>query len=211
MPMPDEGLCIDHVIYGFVDIDATAGRLLRDYGLGSVPGGRHLGGTTNRIVPLEPPSFLELLGVGDTTLPDGAWLAHTLSGHDRVLWWALGTHDIEESARRRGLEVQHGTMEMANGTSAHFRTAGMPRYPLPFFVAPDLDDDARLAVWRERYASAGHESAPAGYTFVEARESAEYLTAWLGDHGLPIRYSPDPGHGIARVGIQTARGEIVLE
>jgi hypothetical protein len=209
--MSDEGLFVDHIIYGCVDIDATAERLRRDYGLGAVDGGRHLGGTTNRIIPLEPPTFLELLGVGDTSLADAAWLAQVLDGQDRVLWWALGTQDIDESARRRGLPVQHGTMEMANGATATFRTAGMPRYPLPFFVAPDLDDASRLAVWRERYAEAGHESTPGAYTFVEVREPAEYMTAWLGDHGLDVRHTSAPGHGISRVGIQTARGEIVLE
>jgi hypothetical protein len=208
--MAGEGFVIDHVIYGAVDVDATAERLLRDFGLGAVPGGRHLGGTTNRIIPLEPPTFLELLGIGDTSLADGAWLAQTLGGRDRVLWWALGVDDIEDAARRRGLEVQHGTMEMSNGATAAFRTAGMPRYPLPFFVAPEIDDAARLEIWRERYEAAGHESAPGAYTFVEVAEPAEYLDAWLGDHGLPVHHTPVPGHGITRFGIQTARGEIVI-
>src|SRR3990170_2594576 len=59
-PSSREGpaMFIDHVIYGVVDVDATAERLRREHGLGSLPGGRHLGGTTNRLVPLEPPTFL---------------------------------------------------------------------------------------------------------------------------------------------------------
>ena len=209
--MAGEGFFIDHVIYGAVDVDATAQRLLRDYGLGSVPGGRHLGGTTNRIIPLKPPTFLELLGIGDTSMADGAWLEHTLGGRDRPLWWALGVNDIEDSAHRRGLEVQHGTMEMSNGTTVRFRTAGMPRYPLPFFVAAELATADRLDIWLERYAAAGHAAAPGAYTFVEVAEPAEYLGAWLGDHGLPVRHTPTPGRGITRFGIETDRGEIVIE
>jgi hypothetical protein len=209
--MAGEGFFIDHVIYGCVDIDATADRLRRDYGLGSLPGGHHLGGTTNRIIPLEPPTFLELLGIGDTSLSDGAWLAQVLEGQDRVLWWALGVDDIEESARRRGLPVQHGTMEMSNGTTARFRTAGMPRYPLPFFVAPDADDQQRVRIWRERYEAAGHDVAPGTFTFVEVGEPAGYLDAWLGDHQLPVRHTAIPERGITRFGIATANGEIVLE
>ena len=114
-----EGLYIDHVIYGVVDVDATAERLRRDYGLGSVSGGIHLGGTTNRVVPLAPPSYLELLGVGDPALSDGAWLSQTLGGRDRVLWWVLGVDDLDDAARRRGLPIQSGTMEMADGSSRH--------------------------------------------------------------------------------------------
>ena len=209
--MSDEGFFIDHVIYGAVDIDATAERLRHDYGLGSLPGGRHLGGTTNRIIPLAPPTFLELLGIGDTSKADGAWLAQTLQGRDRVLWWALGVRNIEESAQRRGLPVQHGVMEMSDGTTAHFRTAGMPRYPLPFFVAPEQEEAGRLRHWQERYDTAGHTCEPGAFTFVEVGEPAEYLDSWLGDHGLPIRHTAVPGHGITRFGIATRDGEIVLE
>jgi hypothetical protein len=209
--MAGEGFFIDHVIYGAIDIDATAERLRRDYGLGSLPGGKHLGGTTNRIIPLEPPTFLELLGIGDTSRADGAWLAQVLRGRDRVLWWALGVDDIEDSAQRRGLSVQHGVMEMNNGAAARFRTAGMPRYPLPFFVAPDVEDAERLQIWRERYAAAGHDSAPGTFSFVEVGEPPGYLDSWLGVHGLPVRHTAVPGHGITRFGIATADGEIVLE
>ena len=106
--MSSEGLYIDHVIYGVVDIDAAAAYLREEHGLGAVPGALHHGGTTNMFVPLRPPLFLELLGVGDTTLADGAWLEQTLGGRDRPLWWALAVDDLDETASRRGLQVQGG-------------------------------------------------------------------------------------------------------
>ena len=205
----DEGMYVDHVILGVVDVDATAERLRREHGLGSVPGGIHLGGTTNRLVPLQPPLFLELLGVGDPSLADAAWLAETLRGEDRLIWWVVGVRDIDETARRRGLPVVTGTMDMADGrTASSFRTAGTPRYPLPFFIAYDLDPEARLRRWEARYREAGHESDPGGFTFVEVGGSPA-VDAWLGDHGLPIRVAGE-GARIRGVGIATDRGEVVI-
>lgn len=209
--MADEGFYIDHVIYGAVDVDATAQRLRDEYGLGGITGGIHLGGTTNLLVPLEPPTFLELIGIGDTSLADGAWLERTLAGSDRVLWWVLGVRDLEDTARRRGLPIQNGTMPMASGHTARFRTAGMPRYPLPFFVDYGGTPAARLELWERRLADADHQRTPGTFSFVEVGEPADYLDAWLGDHGLPVRHSALPGRGIKRVGIATDEGEIVLE
>jgi hypothetical protein len=206
--MTTEGMYIDHVIYGVMDIDAAAERLRDEHGLGSVPGGVHLGGTTNRLVPLAPPTFLELLGVGDTSLADAAWLAQTLDGHDRVLWWVLGVDDLDETARRRGLPIRTGTMEMADGARTTFQTAGMERYPLPFFIGYGADHEARMRTWQARSREAGHVCEPGGFTFVEAG-GPELLDAWLGDHGLPLRHGSAPS-GISAVGIETDRGEVVI-
>lgn len=207
--MAGEGMYIDHVIYGCVDVDAAADRLRRDHGLGSVPGGLHLGGTTNRLVPLAAPTFLELLGVGDPERPDGAWLAATLAGRDRPLWWVIGVDDLDETARRRGLAVQEGTMAMADGSEARFRTAGMPRYPLPFFIDYAGDRDMRHRVWEERYRDAGHSCHPGSFTFVEVGGPPELLENWLGDHDMPVRHG-GPTLGIRSVGIATDRGEVTL-
>jgi hypothetical protein len=208
--MRTEGLYIDHVIYGVVDIDAAAERLRREHGLGSVPGAIHLGGTTNLIVPLAPPTFIELLGVGDPTLGDGAWLSQTLAGRDRVLWWALGTDDLDESARRRGLPVQSGRMDMSDGPPRTFRTTGMPQFPLPFFISYDIETEARLQLSETRYRDARHECEPGAFAFVEAGGAPEFLDTWLGDHGLPVRHAPTTAPGICAVGIETARGQVVI-
>lgn len=207
--MAGEGLYIDHVIYGCLDIDATAERLNREHGLGSVPGGVHLGGTTNRLVPLAPPTFLELLGVGDPARPDGAWLAAALEGRDRPLWWAIGVDDLDETARRRGLAVQGGTMEMADGSQARFRTAGMPRYPLPFFVEYAGSPAARMRAWQDRYRAAGHACEPGALTFVEVGGPPEILEGWLGDHEMPVRHGGET-LGIRAAGIATADGDVLI-
>ena len=70
---------IDHVIYATRDLDDAAGRIERELGLVSLPGGRHEGlGTQNRIVPLGG-GYLELLAVAD--LPEA-----TASDFGRGLW-----------------------------------------------------------------------------------------------------------------------------
>ncbi len=209
--MSDEGFFIDHVIYGCVDIDVTSRRLRDEYGLGAVPGGKHLGGTTNRFVPLGSNTFLELLGIGDTSKSDGAWLEASLRGQDRVLWWCLGVNDLDDTAARRGLPIQAGEGTNEDGQTITFRTAGMPRYPLPFFIALRGSEEERTRTWRERYAAAEHTSAPAEYTFVEVGDHEAVLDGWLGpDHGLPIRYAPGSGPGVHACGIATADGEIVI-
>ena len=210
MTLMTEGMYIDHVIYGVLDVDAAAERLRREYGLGSVPGGIHLGGTTNLIVPLAPPTFLELLGIGDPALGDGAWLSQALAGRDRVLWWALGVDDLDETARRRGLPIQVGMMDMADGPRRTFRTAGMHRYPLPFFLAFEMDLDSRMRLWQDRYREARHDCEPGAFTFVEVGDTRELLDAWLGDHLMPVRHGSDTTSGIHGLGIATADGEIVI-
>lgn len=209
-PVASEGFFIDHVIYGVVDIDAAAERLRSEYGLGSVPGGIHLGGTTNRIVPLKPPLYLELLGVGDPTLADAAWLQQALGGEDRVLWWVLGTDDLDATAARRGLPVQEGVMKMAAGPELTFRNAGMHRYPLPFFVEYGAPPAQRLAKMTDWYEAAGHTCAPGGFSFVEVGEPEPFLEGWLGDHGLPVRHDGSGHIGIHAVGIETSAGEVVI-
>lgn len=208
--MPHEDLHIDHVVYGVLDIDAAAERLRQGHGLGSVSGGRLQGGVTNRIVPLEPPIFLELLGVSDPNQPDGAWLSDRLAGQDQVIWWCLGVADIHEAAAQRGLPVHTGEMEMVDGPPRLFRTAGMPNYPLPFFISFDMDDEERMHLREQRYLEAAHECEPWGYTFVEVGDTPELLSAWVGEHDLPLRHVPNTPSGIHAAGIATDRGEVVL-
>ncbi len=207
--MASEGLYIDHVIYGAVDIDVAAARLRDEHGLNAIPGGLHLGGTTNMFVPLRPPLFLELLGVGDTEKPDGAWLTQVLGGRDRPLWWVLGVDDLDDAAARRGLPIRGGQGDTADGTRISFRSAGMPRFPLPFFIDYPVDKARRLETWKQRLREANHECTPGGFTFVEVGEPPEVLDAWLGDHGLPVRHAGGPV-GLRSVGIETDRGEVVL-
>lgn len=209
-----EGLFIDHVIYGVVDTDRACDRLREEFGLGSVPGSPHLGGTSNRIVPLGPECFLELLGIADTSKSDGAWLEATLQGQDRILWWCLGVNDLDAAAESRGLPIQVGQVrngETEEDNELTFRTAGMPQYPLPFFLELMSEREKRHRIQAERYEAAAHACGPTGFTWVEVGDYQPVLEGWLGpDHGLPVRYAPGTGPGIHACAIATADGEIVL-
>lgn len=200
---------IDHVIYGVTDVDEAAERLRRDYGLGSLPGGRHLGGTTNRLIPLEPPTFLELLGVGDTSKGDAAWLEATLKGRDRPIWWALGVDDIQAEADRLGMPVHAATMQFQEGGESSFRVVGMPLYPLPFFIRYGTDWPERRVQWAERLRRAKHDVEPGTFTFVEVGGVESQLHDWIGSTELPMRVV-DGYPGIRSVGIEIDGKEIVL-
>lgn len=208
----DEGFFIDHVIYGVVNVDAAAARLRDEFGLGSVPGRAHLGGTSSRIIPLGPVTFLELLGIQDTSKEDGAWLEATLQGQDRILWWCLGVKDLDDTAARRGLPLRVGQVRDPNDRDElTFRSAGMPRYPLPFFIELMGDPENRARIQAERYAAAKHECEPTDFTFIEVGDHEPVLDGWLGPgHGLPIRYAPLTGPGAHACGIATRDGEIVI-
>ena len=99
---------------------------------------------------------------------------------------------------------------MPDGSSRAFRTAGMPRYPLPFFVSYDVDPEARLRLSKTRYRAAGHECEPGAFAFVEVGDAPGLLDAWLGDHGLPVRHVPTTAPGIHAVGVETPGGQVVI-
>ncbi len=101
-------------------------------------------------------------------------------------------------------------MDMADGSQSTSRTAGMPRYPLPFFISFEIDPAARVRLSRGRYCEAGHDCEPGAFTVVEAGDAPERLDAWLGNDGLPVRHGPDKTPGMHAVGIQTERGEVVI-
>ena len=138
----------------------------------------------------------------------GAWvIMPTPSTPDASDWRSTHTVDLDETARRRGLPIESGRMEMVDGSLTTFRTAGMPRYPLPFFISFDFDPEARMRLRQARYREAGHDCGPGAFTFVEVGDTPEPLGAWLGDNGLPVRHEPGRLPGINAVGIETSRGE----
>jgi hypothetical protein len=56
-------LWIDHVIWAVADLDEAGERFDHELGLRSFFGGVHPEGTANRIVPLRPPQYIELIAV----------------------------------------------------------------------------------------------------------------------------------------------------
>jgi hypothetical protein len=102
-------LRLDHVIYAVEDFDDATKHFWSEYGLASVPGGRHTGhGTGNWIVPLGS-SYVELMGVLDReeadSSPMGSWLERRIGDGGGLVALCLATDDIESISNRLGLNA----------------------------------------------------------------------------------------------------------
>jgi hypothetical protein len=205
-------LRIDHVVLAVGDLEEAATRVWDELGLGSVPGGRHPGwGTGNRIVPLGQ-DYVELLAVADpaeaASSPVGSWIASASRSGDHLAAWCVAAGDIDGVARRLGLAVRPGSRSLPDGHTLSWRSAGFDGVPerpdLPFFIS--WDGPPELHPGRAR---AEHRVVPRGIAWIEVASDRARLRGWLGGEEVPVRVaSGEPG--IRAVGIQTARGEIVL-
>jgi hypothetical protein len=115
---------IDHVIMGVSDPVRVAAALRERFGLGTIPGGLHPGGTRNWLIPLEPPQYLELLYVADrevvATGPSAGLLARDLTT-DPLFAWALRTDDIDAVGRRLNIAPMPGSVQNPDGSHARWR------------------------------------------------------------------------------------------
>jgi hypothetical protein len=203
---------IDHVVYGVQDLEAAATRMKAEFGLGSVPGGRHPGwGTGNRIVPLGP-NYIELLAAVDRGEVERSELGQSLlaavADGDRFLGWCVSTEDVEAVAARLGLPVAVGTRERPDGTVLRWRSAGLDRAlaepSLPFFITWDIPEDLHPG-----QAEADHVARPRGIEWLEIGGDALRLNEWLQGFELPVRVVGGPP-GVLAVGIAAEPDEIVI-
>jgi hypothetical protein len=198
---------LDHVVYVTRDLDETAAQLEQTHGLRFLPGGRHAGGTSNVVAPLEPPQYFELLAFeegADALTPE---IEALIDGGRTLLGWGIAVDDIEVVAARLGCEVESGSITRDDGTTGSWRMVGSDDLSLPFFVAYD-DADLRLGQWQDRVREAGNDDF-GGFTFVEVGGDPASVRAWLGNSNLPVRFvSGRPG--VHAVGIAGPAGEIVI-
>jgi hypothetical protein len=200
---------LDHVICGTRDLDRTAAVLEQEHGIRFLPGGRHPGGTVNRVAPLAPPQYLELISVESVLDAETRKLDALIEEGRAFLGWAIAVDDIQAVADRMGRPVQAGSIAAADGSTASWRFAYDPDDDsLPFFISYDADSDARMRRWRERVDAAGM-TGFGGFTFVEVAADREHIRRLVGDADLPIRHASGPP-GIHAVGIGGPAGEIVL-
>jgi len=194
------------------DLATAAQEVEARYGLASVQGGRHAGwGTVNRIVPLGE-TYLELIAVADETEAArssfGRWVAGARSRGGRPLGWAVRTHELDEIARRLGLEVGAGSRPSRDGRLLRWRLAGMEQAAaepsLPFFIdwAPGSTFPGRIRV--------AHRSSDLKIAELQLRGDADRLADWLGAHRLPITVRPGTA-AVAGITLAGAAGEIVLD
>jgi Glyoxalase-like domain len=179
-------LALDHVLVPVSDLDIATADIESRYGLSSVEGGRHPAwGTANRIIPLGD-SYLELVAVVDREMAAqatfGRWIAGATGG--RPLGWAVRTDAIDAVGRRLGLTVVPGSRATPEGGSIAWRSAGLEvaalEPGLPFFIE-----------WADGTAHPGatpvrHPGGPAKLKQVSIAGDPARISAWLGDHELPL-------------------------
>jgi hypothetical protein len=186
-------LWIDHVILAVGDLDTASNRLLKEHGLASFVGGRHIGqGTGNRIVPLGD-CYIELMGVVDEaeakTTPLASWIRCHISDGDHLAGWCLATDDLDSIAERVGVTPVPMQRRRPDGVLLSWRLAGlkvaMEEPPLPFFIEWNVtveDHPGR--------AEAAHRRPAAGISKIELSGSSQRLAEWIGDHELPVHFAP---------------------
>ncbi|MEO6997451.1 MAG: VOC family protein [Terracoccus sp.] len=135
---------LDHVVVAVTDLELAAQELFDEYGLASIPGGRHPDwGTANRIVPMGG-SYLELVEVVDPNVAAqsgfGRWVASARTGDGgfRPLGWSVRTDDLAAVCQRLGLSAVGGSRQADDGRVVDWALAGVDQAAaepsLPFFI-----------------------------------------------------------------------------
>jgi Glyoxalase-like domain len=206
------GLELDHVLIAVSDLGAAGRELEARHGLASIDGGRHPGwGTANRIVPLAD-AYLELVAVvddaeaGQSTF--GRWVARAAPAPAMLFGWAVRTDDLDQVARRLGLEVAAGSRATRGGRLLEWRMAGVAQAAaepsFPFFIewGQSTPLPGRTALT--------HRTAGARIAELNLEGDADRLAAWLGRHRLPITVRPGTPR-LRSVVLTVTAGEIVLD
>ncbi len=204
---------IDHVIIAVNDLHAAA-TLLRDrLGLNAIGGGTHPMGTANRVVPLPPPQYIELLAIGDEKVaaanPFGRGLQARLAGGDCLLGWAVSVSDIEAEAARLGRPLIPGEWHGPDGTVGRWHNifADIDDFDkLPFFIRYEGENSDRHEA---RYAEADSPARPGCIAWLEVGGERQRMTDWLGDDSLPLLFD-GANPGLHTVAIDSPHGEIVI-
>ena len=152
-------------------------------------------------------SYLELISVVDPRVAAGSsfgrWVDNGATGSGRPIGWAVRTSGLDEIAGRLGITVRNGSRVTPSGEELRWRSAGVDEAiaepSLPFFI--EWADGVRLP---------GMENPrPETISRLVLEGSPDRLTAWLGEHSLPIRVVSGPAE-VAAVVLSTPKGEIIL-
>src|SRR5947208_10720523 len=112
---------IDHVILNVDDLDGAA-RTFRDrYGLVALPGGVFPDGVANRVIPLDPPQYIELIAVVDRAAAERLMPSDERTQFEsRRGWmgWGISCIDIERVSARTGVSVVAGSIQDDEGTTS---------------------------------------------------------------------------------------------
>jgi hypothetical protein len=208
----DRDMQIDHVVTLVPDAGAAVERLLNEHGLGSEQGPYlPFAGTRGFNVPLEPPTYLEVLAIENRDAAEGsksgrAALDRARAGYG-IFAWAVLVGDLELVSERLGIEIFDFTLPQADGTLRGWRAIAGPPH-LPFFIDYPNNGD-RLGRWQAMYDRVGHTSAPSGFSELTISGSPSEMRDWLGPNDLPLRFIGG-ADGIHSARISTASGDVLI-
>jgi len=171
------------------DLAAASAAFEARYGLTTVEGGRHPDwGTANRIVPLGA-TYVEIVAVVEDGQARkstfGRWIQEDATNDGHLLGWAVRTENLGDVARRLDLTTDSGSRRRADGTLLRWRYAGIAEAAadpsLPFFIE-----------WDPGSALPGRAATSPQPTIAKVglRGHPDKLSAWLGEHALPIEIEP---------------------
>jgi hypothetical protein len=197
---------IDHLMYAVADLEETERRFAADHGLRATGSGEHPEfGTRNRIVPVGPGQYIELMAVGDdgSGHPLARAVAEAAGDGGRPLALCLRPDDLDTLARRLSLEIRPGERHNPGGEVLRWRLAGIEAAlgpeRLPFFI--DWQGaEGRLD--RQH----GDAAVTNGIEWVEYGADRARLAEWVGADEVPLRMvEGEPGpHAIGlRRGAET--------
>jgi hypothetical protein len=142
-------LGIDHLVIAVPDPDAAAAELEAAVGLAATGGGRHPGGTFNRLAWLGD-SYVELIGVSDREAAATTWVGaaavRALEAGGGFATWAISTDDLDaDRARLLALgadlgEPRAGERARPDGGVVRWRLsapAGLGPLEPPFLIEHD--------------------------------------------------------------------------
>lgn len=205
------------------DLEEAAERFLREYGLESLPGGRHPGrGTANRIIPLGS-DYLELITVADAgeaaALPASRRVAQAIAAGRTYSAWAVRTDDLDAMRAhlaRRGFrlpELTPGARTRPDGVRLEWRMQETVQdaapSPLPFLIEWKLPAGQYPGEMQ-----AAHPSGAAGMAAVVLADpdppAAEALLGEVLGDGLEYRVERGDFAGLVAVEVATPSGRMVI-
>jgi hypothetical protein len=207
-------LRLDHVMYVVADLDGAARRIRFEHGLDSYPGGEHVGfGTHNRIIPLGPGQYVELMAVKDEGVaqrnPVGRNILQWADEGEGFRVWCLATDDIDAVAMRLDIEPRPWTRALPDGSELRWRLVGaeqaMADPSLPLFIqwdVPPTDHPSSVTV--------DHTVDVEGISWLEVGGDAGHVARWTDHADLPVRIV-DADEGPRTLAISTAGGEVLLQ
>ena len=209
--MPSARPVLSQIIFGVTDLDAATDRFT-GLGFDVLDGGVHPGvGTANRVIPLGA-QYLELLGVVSPELAReseyGRSLLRAIAGGDRLVRWSLRTNAIDAVAERLGIAVEHRKRMRPDGELLTWRAAGLSfalaDSTMPFFMQWDHEQQYPGAM------VANHRNGAQRVTSLSLQPRDERFTRWIEGVDAPLRIVGDGEPGLLSVGVETARGELII-